>query len=145
VYYGLSTAASQAEVAAGLMPRRGALYPPGMVSMAPGSARPLVYLAVRDPSSVRVKPARNGHRHRRDADHVSLVIRADRPRAEKIGHPEVRRLRAWADAPSAFVVTVGLRHDREVEFHQRVVLDHPGLAYAELCEVITALKDRFAD
>jgi hypothetical protein len=43
------------------------------------------------------------------------------------------------------VVTVGLRIDREELFHRRVVLENQGVPYAQLCELITELKDELSN
>ena len=154
VYYGLSDSATHLRVAQRLFPRRGAVHVAGTVALTPSATLPCIYIAVRDPSAVRVVPVRaarpGGHREE-DLEHVSLVFppapRAKEPPGATFDGPVAGAIRRYAAAhiQAAFVVTIGLRADREEEFHRRVLLDRPNAAYGDLCDRITALKDEFAD
>ena len=148
VYYGLSQADTHVRVARRLLPRRGRAYRPGAMAIREGVSVPLVYLAVRDPSAVRVMPVRNGAPEKRiGGEHVSLLF----PSAKgAVADPDIEELKplsevAATDSQAGFIVTVGLRTDLEPEFHRRVVLENRGVAYSELCDVITRVKEELAE
>ncbi len=153
VYYGLSEPETHLEIAHRLYPRRGRLLLAGTVSLAPSTLLPCIYVAVRDPSAVRVVPvraARAGGVREEDLEHVSLVFPPHpRPResAKDALDPTVEetiRHYAAAHVQAGFVVTIGLRVEREEEFHHKVLLHEPGVPYGDLCDRITALKHDFA-
>ena len=162
-YVGLGTADSHIIVMRRLLPRRARVYGGGRVRVRDGEEWPLVYYAVRDPSAARVLPVRDGHgngnggrKHGDDDDdplHVMLVFPSAAARngwraaaAGNGGHASLeeleRHVRLGPDA--GFIVTIGLRPDREAEFHESLVLSGTAPAYAELCERISAAKDQFA-
>jgi hypothetical protein len=159
VYFGLSALATHEPVARWLLPRRGSAYPHGRVRVRPGTLAPLHYFAIRDPSAVRVIPVRpgsnggNGSGPDDEFPHVSLLFPLERRRAEappnsepvspELGHIADLARAAAAHDQGAFVVTVGLRADREAEFHERLILMHRDLPYAELCERIKARRGDF--
>jgi hypothetical protein len=150
VYYGLSPAATHVEVSLRLLPRRGQVYTLGSVTLQPSRTLPCVYLAVRDPSAVRVVPVpafRNGAEH--SNGHVSLIFPARATNGSTAATPDgpaVEAIRRYAadGEHAAFIVSVGLQTHREAEFHHQVLLTRPGLPYAELCERIESVKDRFS-
>lgn len=157
VYYGLSPVGAHEQVARWLLPRRGAVYTHGRLMVRPesGAVAPLTYFAVRDPSAVRVVPVRRSRAAPKgpldDFTHVSLVFTPDR-RAGASPGPEERELAHLSHLAressemdhGGFIVTIGLRTDREAEFHERVILGGGVPTYPQLCDRIMALRDEFS-
>ena len=93
-----------------------------------GTACPLEYYAVRDPSVVRVIPVSlpplpNGFRH------VKLSFQFEKPQllqdAVTVGHHDGKEI--WA-----FVLTVGLPMAREEAFYKRAIGDFPSQSFSDL-------------
>ena len=150
MYYGLCEAGSLHHAAGCILPRRGALYPVSSIRIRPDESAPLVYLAVRDPSAVRVVPVGprgRGKASPQDFDHITLVFSApDRPGP---GGPDPATIQSAVGAArqrqqAGFVVTIGLRTELESEFHERVILAHHDRPYAELWERIMSERDQFS-
>ena len=151
VYYGLSPANTHVDVAERILPRRGQVYGPATITVRPSQVLPCVYIAVRDPSAVRVVPVPkplNGED--RENGHVSLIFPpGTRPllaTAAPSG-PATEAIRRYAaDGEHAgFVVSVGLAVQREEEFHRQVLCAIPGIPYGELCERIEAVRQEFSN
>jgi hypothetical protein len=151
VYYGLAPHGTCHEAAAGLMPRRGSVYVGGRTEVRSGVPLPLHYFAVRDPSAVRVVPAK-GRAAPEDAAHVSLVLLLPAPETggpagtapEGNGVLGAIAGAAQVDSQSGFVMTIGLRKEREREFFEAVVLRPEVQPFGGLCERIQGAGDAFS-
>jgi hypothetical protein len=151
VYYGLSPAHTHIEITERLLPRRGQVYLNGRVRLRASQPLPCVYYAVRDPSVVRVVPVPASITGpERDNGHVSLIFPpparpAFAPASSEASATEAIQRCLVDQDQAAFVVSVGLRTQREAQFHRQVLLAHHDLPYSELCERIEAVRDDFSD
>lgn len=152
VYYGLAPAHTHAMAAAWLLPRRGTVCVGGRTEVRSGEQRPLHYYAVRDPSAVRVVPVKGQVRD--DPGHVSLIFRlggldaAGRVETGVLSPDEAAALTliresATHESEAGFVMTIGLRKDREREFFENVVLVPPIQPFSALCDRIQSAAADF--
>jgi hypothetical protein len=143
-YVGLSSSVQQNTVSRMLFPRRAAPYTGSTVRVRQDDLWPLLFLAVRDPSAVRVIPSRAavpaegmrrvmlqfGFEH--SAHSLSRL-----PQWEDTTATNELRLNAEERVPAAFVLTIGLPIRLEQTFHEAVMHLNRGRVWPELCHAVT--------
>jgi hypothetical protein len=141
LYLGLAPVTEHVLVARGLTSRQARLYIGGITAVREGELWALNYIAIRDPSAVKVKPLDkpplpNGFRH------VSLVFQVERAgRSDSAGAMHENLESALHAVTSdntvvpgwgAFIVTIGLSPGKEARFFADWIASHPRQSWGDL-------------
>jgi hypothetical protein len=141
LYLGLAPTTEHIAVARGLTARQARLYLGGITAVREGEFWALNYLAVRDPSAVKVKPLDkpplpNGFKH------VNLVFQVEKAGCSNSAAETHKDLESTihagtagnSDVPGwgAFIITIGLSPRKEAGFFSKWVAGHPRQSWGDL-------------